>query len=130
MRTAEGKITALETSVRAAREAHANSLLDTAESSGRITRADRPTWLPRLTGESREAEANALMALTPTLNTASLDVSRSRQSIGDERARREAIANAVDTLMATKGMSYHEAFIATKKDPALKQVWDAMKTES
>lgn len=128
--TAKAKIITLETAVQTARESHANSLLDAAETAGRITKAERPTWLPRLTGEQRETEANALGAITPKLNTRSLDVSRSRVEIGDEAQRRESIANAVDTLMTTKGLTYHEAYLAAKKDPALKPVWDAMKTEA
>ena len=108
-----------------AREAHANSLLDTALTTGRIAKADREEWLVKLTGAQREAESNALAALKPTLNMASLDVSASRIQIGDAAARRETLSNAVDANMA-KGMAYDDAYDATKKDPALKPVWDAM----
>lgn len=127
---AQRKIIQFETALQTFREAHANSLLDIAIAAGRITQADRPTWLPRLTGESRESEANALAAIPPKLNTKSLDVSKSRVEIGDEKTRRESIANAVDTLMTTKGLSYHEAWNEAKKDPALKPLWDAMRTEA
>ena len=127
--TASGRITTLEGEVQTAREAHANSLLDTALTTGRIAKADREEWLVKLTGAQREAESNALAALKPTLNMDSLDVSGSRIQIGDAAARREAISNAVDAQMG-KGLGYDEAYAAAKKDPTLKPVWDAMKTES
>jgi hypothetical protein len=125
---AKTKITTLEGDVKTTREAHANSLLDAAETTGRITKAERAEWLPRLTGETREAEANALQAITPKLNTTPLDVTKSRVDIGNEKQRRETVANAVDANIA-RGMDYDSAWAAAKKDPELKAVWDAMKTE-
>jgi uncharacterized phage infection (PIP) family protein YhgE len=125
---AKTKITALTGELQTERETHANSLLDAAEASGRITKADRAEWLPKLTGETREAEANTLHAIAPKLNTTALDVTTSRVEIGDEKQRRETISNAVDANIA-KGMDYDSAWAAAKKDPALKPVWDAMKTE-
>jgi phage I-like protein len=112
-----------------AREALANSLLDAATADGRITQADRTAWLPRLTGEQCEEEVNALGALKPQLNTTSIDVERSRVEIGDEKQRRETIANAVDAIMKEKGLPYDDAWLLAKKDPALKGVWEAMRTE-
>ena len=126
--TALGRIRTLEGDLQTTREAHANSLLDIAISSGRITLADRAEWLPKLTGDARETEANTLLAIKPTLNTQPLDVSQSRVQIGDEKQRRETISNAVEGHIA-KGMSYDEAWAAAKKDPALKAVWEGMKTE-
>lgn len=117
-----------EADLKATREAHANALLDSAETSGRITRADRAQWLPRLTGENRETEANALAAITPKLNTAALDHGRSHGDIADEKSRRETVANAVNDIMTKKRVSYHEAWNIAKKDPALKPVFDAMKS--
>ena len=125
---AKTKITTLEGEVKTTRETHANSLLDAAETTGRITKAERAEWLPKLTGETREVEANALQAITPKLNTTPLDVSKSRVDIGDEKQRRETIANAVEAYMA-KGMGYDSAWAAAKKDPDLKAVWDAMRAE-
>lgn len=116
-----------ETALTATREAHANALLDTAQSAGRITPADRAAWLPRLTGENREAEANTLAAIPPRLNTTPLDLNRSKGEVGDEKARRETISNAVDARMA-KGMSYHEAWNDAKRDPALQSTFAAMTT--
>jgi hypothetical protein len=122
---AKEKIVTLEAQVKTEREAYANSLLDQAEAQGRVTKAERQAWLPRLTGDARETEANALLELTPKLNTKSLDVSHSRIQIGNAAERRETIANAVDAYMA-KGMTHEEAYNAAEKDPALKPVWDAM----
>ncbi len=127
--TATGRITTLEGELKASREVLANSRLDSAVETGRITKAERAEWLTKLTGENREAESNSLTALVPKLNTTSLDVSGSRIQIGDAAARREAISNAVDAQMS-RGLSYDEAYAATKKDPKLKPVWEAMKTES
>lgn len=125
---ARSRITTLEGELQTSREAHANSLLDAAETSGRITRAERAEWLPKLTGDARETEANSLQAITPKLNTTSIDLATSRVQIGDEKQRRETVSNAVEANMS-KGMSYDEAWAAAKKDPALKAVWDKMKTE-
>jgi hypothetical protein len=127
---ANAKIITLQSAVQASREAHANTLLDAAQADGRITGAERPAWLARLTGDTRESEANALAAIAPKLNTTPLDVTQSRVQIGDERGRRETIANAVETLMRDKRLSYHEAWALAKKDPALKPVWDAMVEKS
>jgi Mu-like prophage I protein len=123
--TATARITALETELKTTREAVANSKLDAAVNQGKITLAERAAWLPKLVGENREAEANALDAITPKLNTTPLDVTNSRVQIGNAAERREAIANAVDANMA-KGMDYDTAYAAAEKDPALKPVWDAM----
>lgn len=124
------RVTALETEVTQARESAANALLDTAMATGRIAAADRPAWLPRLTGERREDEANALLGLTPVLNTTALNVEQSRIQIGDDKARRETLSNAVEGIMKTKGVSYDDAWSLAKKEPALKPLWDAMRKES
>lgn len=129
LQTTKGRVTALEGEVQAARESLANSQLDAAVESGRITKAERAAWLPRLTGDARESEANALLAVTPKYNTRSLDVTKQRQEIGDEKGRRETIANAVDAIMRDKGVDYDSAWLIAKKDPALKPVWEAMRTE-
>lgn len=116
---------ALAGELQTAREAHANALLDAAQAAGRITPPDRAAWLPRLTGEHREAEANNLAAIKPALNIIPLNPDRTRGEVSDEKARRETIANAVDARMA-KGMTYTEAWNDAKKDPALKEVFAAM----
>jgi hypothetical protein len=126
---ARDRAAALEAALTTERETIANGLLDAAIQDGRITQADRAAWLPRLTGETRETEANALAELRPTLNTRELDVSHSRVEIGDEKARRETISNAVEAIMREKGVPYDDAWILAKKDPALKPIWDAMHTE-
>jgi hypothetical protein len=129
LETTKGRVTALEGDVQAARESLANSQLDAAVSAGRITEAERAAWLPRLTGDARESEANALLAVEPKYNTRPLDVTKQRQEIGDEKGRRETIANAVDAIMRDKGVNYDDAWQLAKKDPALQPVWDAMRTE-
>ena len=127
--TAEtARANALAADLQTTREAHANALLDAAQAAGRITPAHRPAWLPRLTGENREAEANTLATLTPAFNTTALNPDRNRGEVTDEKARRETIANAVSDLMEKKNISYHEAWNQAKRDPALKPVFDAMKT--
>lgn len=128
--SARERLTQVETALTTERETLANTMLDAATADGRITPADRATWLPRLTGDTREDEINALGALKPQLNTKSIDVTHSRVEIGDEKQRRETIANAVDTIRREKGLSYDDAWTAAKNDPALKGVWEAMKTES
>jgi hypothetical protein len=126
---ATGQIATLQSSLATARETIANGLLDAAEADGRITHADRATWFPRLTGEARETEANALATLAPKFNTKPLDVTNSRIEIGDEKARREIISNAVEAIMREQGVDYDAAWVLAKKDPKLKPVWEAMKTE-
>ena len=122
-------ITALEAALKSEREAVANGLLDAAVKDGRISQADRAPWHVRLTGEKREDEANALAGLRPAMNTTSLEVAKSRVEIGDEKGRRETIANAVDAIMKEKNVSYDDAWLLAKKDPALKPVWEAMRTD-
>jgi Mu-like prophage I protein len=127
--TLTGRVTALEGELRTERETVANGLLDAAVKDGRITQADRASWHTRLTGDKREEEANALAGLKPAMNTKSIDVAKSRVEIGDEKGRRETIANAVDAIMKEKGVGYDDAWLLAKKDPALKPVWDAMRSE-
>jgi hypothetical protein len=129
IRVLNTRITTLETDLTQARETVANGLLDTAVQDGRISQADRAAWLPRLTGTRREEEANTLAALKPAMNTKPIDVTQSRVEIGDEKGRRETIANAVDGIMKTKGVNYDDAWELAKKDPALKPVWEAMKAQ-
>lgn len=126
---ARERASALEGELAAARENAANTLLDTATADGRITKAQRGEWLGRLTGEGREAAANELAALKPELNTRELDVSRSRVAIGDEAARREAVANAVEAVMSSQPQAtYEDAYAQVKRDPKMKPVFEAMRT--
>jgi phage I-like protein len=104
----------------------ANARVDLAIAEGRISMADRATWLPRLTGENREAEANALSSIKPKLNTGSLDLKKARAEVGDEAQRRETIANAVAAEQG-KGKTYAEAYNAVRANPEFKAVFDAMK---
>ncbi len=93
-----------------------NSLLDAALRDTRITPADRAQWATKLAGEDRESHANALNALKPRLNTASLSLQNTRVDRQTCDDLREGVANAVAALEST-GMPYHEAWMKTKKDP-------------
>jgi hypothetical protein len=104
----------------------ANARVDLAIAEGRIAMADRDAWLPRLTGENREAEANALFKIKAKLNTGALDLKKARQEVGDEAQRRETIANAVAEHQG-KGMSYSDAYAAVRKDAKYKPIFEAMK---
>jgi hypothetical protein len=104
----------------------ANARVDLAIAEGRIPLADRAAWLPRLTGENRESEANALAAIRPKMSTKTLDLQKARSEIGDEAQRRETIHNAVAAEQA-KGKSYKEAYNAVRANPEFKAVFEAMK---
>ena len=108
-------LTAAETNIINLREAHNNALLDLATRDGRITAADRPAWESRLKGENREAEINSLTTLKPVLNTKSVKLGDRRTERSSADGMREQVANAVSALEAT-GMSYHDAWLKTKKD--------------
>ncbi len=114
-----------EDELKKARMDLANARVDLAIAEGRISMADRDTWLPRLTGENREAEANALFKIKPKLNTGALDLKKARTEIGDEAQRRETIANAVAAEQG-KGKTYAEAYNAVRANPEFKAVFDAM----
>jgi hypothetical protein len=115
-----------EDEMKAARMETANALVSLAVAEGRIGLTERDAWLPRLTGENRESEANALGALKPRLNTGKLNLEQARQEVGDESQRRETVHNAVAELQG-KGMSYGDAYAAVRKDPQFKAVFDAMR---
>ena len=106
---------AAQSNIVSLREAHNNSILDLALTAGRITAADRPTWAARLASANREQEINSLAALAPKLNSKALDLGDRRSERGAADGLREQVANAVSALEAT-GMSYHEAWMKTKKD--------------
>ncbi len=119
---ATGRETALRSERDAAREDAVNARLDLATHQGKITKAEREVWEKRLAGENREAEANALAALTPKLNTRELDLSATREVIEnanlEREKRREAISNAVDEVQrAHPGLSREDAWFRAKKDP-------------
>lgn len=124
--TAEADKLKAEDEVKAARMETANALVNLAVAEGRIVLADRDAWLPRLTGENRESEANALGALKAQFNTSKLNLEQARQEVGDESQRRETIHNAVSELQG-KGMSYGDAYAAVRKDPKYQTVFAAMR---
>ncbi len=108
----------LATALQEAREGHANALLDAAVAAGKITPGARAAWLPRLTGEHRDAEANALAAVKPALNTKPLAGGQDRAAREGAADLREAVANAVE-IYQKSGMSYFDAWAAAKKRPEL-----------
>lgn len=124
----QGRVTTLQGELAQLREEAANTRIAAAVETGRITLAESVEWRAKLTGDQREAAENALTALVPKLNTTPLDLAHSRVEIGNAAERRETVSNAVDANMA-KGMNYDDAWAASKKDPALKQVWEAMQTD-
>lgn len=123
----KAKATGLETKLQESRTAHANTLLDAATQDGRITKADREKWDGDFAADFEKA-SNSLAAIKPALNTQELQLEKSRQAVSDQQSRRETIANAVDAKMAATGCEYHEAYAAVKKDPAMREVFDAMES--
>ena len=113
-------VTARDNTIVSLREAHNNSLLDSAEKETRITPAERPAWLAKLNGSNREAEINSLNGLKPRLNTKGIDLANRR----DERAQsdnlREQVANAVAKLQKDDGLSYDAAWQKVKKQAEYK----------
>lgn len=122
---AEAGKTEAEKQAEAARAETANARIDLAIAEGRIAKADRDAWLPRLSGDNRESEWNTLQSTKPKLNTGALNLQKARTEVGDETKRRETIANAVSELQG-KGMTYGDAYAAVRKDPQYKAVFDAM----
>ena len=102
------------------RDALNNSLLDHAERETRITKAERQEWSEKLAGKEREAAVNALAGLKPKLNTQGVDLSGSRGVRAEADSVREQVSNSVAKLQAGEGLSYHDAWVKTKKKPEFK----------
>lgn len=119
------KSAGLETELKDARTAHANTLLDAATADGRIEKADREKWAADFAADFEKA-SNSLLEIKPNLNTQEIALEKSRQQISDQQSRREQIANAVDAKMAETGMEYHDAYTAVKRDPKMREVFEAM----
>lgn len=100
-----------------AREDADNAILDLAERDGKITKAERPEWQTKLSGDSRDEAVNALGTLTPKLNTKALDKTQNRESRENSDTVREQVANSVAEMQATQGLSYHDAWLKAKADP-------------
>jgi hypothetical protein len=114
-------------SMAAERKRADGAIIELAFVRGAITAADKPGWAAKLADEAtRETAANDLANLKPALNTRPLETVRSKGELGDEKARREAITNAVNEGMA-KGQSYTEAWNAAKRDPKYAPIFAAMK---
>ncbi len=117
-------ITGKDREITQLREAHNNSLLDSAVSDTRITAAERPDWARRLTGANRAEEINSLTALPKKLNGKGLDLSDRREDRAQGDDLREQVANSVAKLQKEDGLSYSEAWKKTKKVAAFKPYFD------
>jgi hypothetical protein len=109
-------LTTAETNIVNLREAHNNALLDLAERDGKITKAERPAWQTKLTGDKRDEAVNSLTTMTPKLNTQALGGGQSRQDREQSDTMREQVANAVTELQQKRGLSYVDAWSTVKKD--------------
>lgn len=117
-------ITAQNATIISMREAHNNALLDAAEKETRITPADRPAWLAKLSGTDREAEINSLKALKPRLNSKSIDLGNRREERAKSDDLREQVSNAVAKLQKDEGIGFAAAWQKVKKQPEFKSYFD------
>ena len=106
------------------REAHNNSLLETAEKDTRITPADRPAWMAKLSGTNRDAEINSLKGLTPKLNTKAIDLGNRRAERQQSDNLREQVSNAVAKLQKDEGLSFDAAWQRAKKQAEFQPYFD------
>lgn len=112
----------------ALRESYANTLLDAAVEDGRIEGHEREALANQFTTDFETAKT-ALIARKPQLNTAALNLERSRREVSDEQARREKVANAVGKLMnEDPNLSYLDAHSRVKNDPEMAKVFEEMKS--
>lgn len=119
--------TKAENDLKAARDAHAKTLLDIAINEGRITLAQRPAHEAAFAADFTVA-TNALAAIKPQRDTkpVSLELHGARKSIATNAERQEIIRVSVNERMEKHKEAYPVAFAAVKKDPAYKGVFDAM----
>lgn len=124
--SAENAKDTAETALKDVRKAYANSLIDAAVSDSRIAEADREEQENAFAADFDAAE-KALKAMKPTLNTKELSLKKSREELSNAQARREKVENAVsEKMQANPGMSYLDAHSAVKRDPEMKEVFEAM----
>ncbi len=117
-------ITGKDREITQLREAHNNSLLDTAVGDTRITAAERPAWAARLGGANRETEVNALAALPKKLNGKALDLHDRRDERQKSDDLREQVANAISKLQKDESISYDAARNKVKKMTAFKPYFE------
>lgn len=120
----ENSVTGKDREITQLREAHNNSLLDTAVADTRITAAERPQWAARLTGANRETEINSLAALPKKLNGTGINLGDRREDRKQGDDLREQVANAVSKSQKDDGLTYTQAWSKAKKDPAFKAYFD------
>lgn len=117
-----------ENSLKAAKSAHAKTLLDIAINEGRITAAQRKDHETAFEANFDTAAA-ALAAIKKTaLNTKPLevDIAGSKRSIATNEERRDLINTAVNERMEKTKEDYTTAYAAVKRDPKFKPVFEAM----
>lgn len=122
---AKQRITALETEVSAAnealatsRKAHADLLITGALESGRIVPAQKEAWEGKF-GADFESAANELAASGDQLHTES-SVKNAAERSAAATNRQGDILSAVNEVMESDKLSYHDAFQKVKKEkPAL-----------
>ena len=120
----ENTITGKDREITQLREAHNNSLLDSAVSSTRITAAERAEWATKLNGTDRETQINSLTGLQPKLNGKGLDLTNRREERKQGDNLREQVANSVAKFQKDEGLSYSDAWKKAKKIAAFKPYFD------
>jgi hypothetical protein len=115
--TLTAQITAANDALAAERGLHRDALLDHAVESGRLTPADRPAMVALFNSSWDEATA-ALKKRPPVYNTASLNLPRDRAPLATAHERQVAMQEAVNAVMAARGVDYTTAWGLAKKDKA------------
>jgi len=103
------------------RKFHIGSLLDSAQSAGRITAAQRSEWSGKLEADFANAFA-ALEKLAPALKTTALTqgLGARKAEIANAADRRDVLETLVRAEMSVNGGDYDRAFAAVQKsNPAL-----------
>lgn len=125
---AENSLTEANATITTLREAQTNSVLDSAITRGVITKAERPAWAEKLSGDKREETINSLTAAKGRLASTALDLSKTREEVVNvtktREERREAISNAVDTIQRERpALSREEARFKAKTDDRFKALF-------
>jgi hypothetical protein len=112
------------TALHAMRTARAKELLDEAVEQGRLTPADRPAREAAFAADY-EAAANSLAAVGMPQGGGNrpLDLSKAREAVANARDKWN---EAVEEIMAKRGVGYDQAWAIAKTDPATRPLWQAM----
>lgn len=121
---------AAENALQVHRTTAANAMLDVAIEAGALTLAERPGWEQRFATDY-EAAANALADVKPVLNKQGLDLSDAKPAVAPETPaeRIRAVNAAVAAETERNGGDYDTAYQTVKKDPKMKHIFDAMKSQ-